>query len=721
MVKPSTRLAAMLAFLSASAAVAQVLPPPPPAPPVVPVTEDLFGTRVTDNYRYMEEPNNPVFRDWIRAEGRYARGVFDAMPGRAALGQRVAALTGSFGLANQYQAHNEREFWMSREPGSDQYDLMVRDSRGARKLIDLAAIRAANNGRPMAINYYAASPDGSRVAIGLSEGGSENASLSVYDAATGQRIAGPLDRAQFGPPIWSEDGRHLYINRLAVPGPDARPTDRYLNNKATVWDLSGEPVTLIGQGGSPLLQPEPHQFVLAGPAPGTSLAVAMVLNGVEPEMELWTARADAPITAATAWRPLTTRSDQVINFAVRGEHIYLLSNKDAPTGQLLVVRAGEPMASARVVVPAQPGRLIESVAPAADGIYVVAREGLYSRLYRLADGAGEPEEITLPGRGSIDATTLFAHPRRPGITLLFDSWTRPPSTFSYDPAERRFVDRGLGSVPASFRADAYAVSDLEAPARDGTRVPFSLMRRADATGPQPLLILAYGSYGISQFPYFSSRNAAILNEGISFGVCHVRGGGELGEEWRRGGRGAEKPNTWRDLIACAEEAVRQGLTTPEQLFIMGGSAGGIPMGMAPVERPELFAGVISAVPMASALRAEFQTNGPANIPEFGTIEDEQGFRNLLAMDGYQAVRDGMRLPPYLITTGLNDPRVDSWQPGKYAARLRAANADNLVLLRVDEEAGHGIGSTRSQGDELNADMIAFINWRLGREGFRLAD
>ena len=233
--------------------------------------------------------------------------------------------------------------------------------------------------------------------------------------------------------------------------------------------------------------------------------------------------------------------------------------------------------------------------------------------------------------------------------------------------------------------------------------------------------MAYGSYGISQFPYFSPRSAAYLNEGIGYGVCHVRGGGELGEAWRQSGRGASKPNTWRDLIACAEEAIRRGLTTRQQLFIMGGSAGGIPMGMAPVERPDLFAGVISQVPMASALRAEFQTNGPATIPEFGTIKDEAGFRNLLAMDGYQAVRDGMRLPPYLITTGLNDPRVDSWQPGKYAARLRAANPENLVLLRVDEDAGHGIGSTRAQGDALNADIIAFINWRLGREGFAPAD
>nr|WP_237489196.1 prolyl oligopeptidase family serine peptidase [Tsuneonella aeria] len=186
-----------------------------------------------------------------------------------------------------------------------------------------------------------------------------------------------------------------------------------------------------------------------------------------------------------------------------------------------------------------------------------------------------------------------------------------------------------------------------------------------------------------------------------------------------GGKDANKPNTWRDLIACAETAIAKGLTTPEMLFITGGSAGGIPMVMSPIERPELFAGVINQVPMASALRAEFQTNGPANIPEFGTIKDEPGFRNLLAMDGYQQLKEATRYPPYLITTGLNDSRVDSWQPAKLAARMRAINPDNVVLLRVDEEAGHGIGSTKSQVDALWADMVTFINWRLSREGWSL--
>lgn len=692
-------------------------PARPAPPPVVPVVEDYFGTRITDNYRYMETPGDPVFGEWIRAEGRYVRAYFDSIQPRAALASRVAAFNAAFGLVRDYEAQGQNEFWLSRSAGSDNYDLMVRGPAGLRKLVDVAAIRAANGGRPFAINYFAASPDGTRVAVGISEGGSENASMSVFDVASGERIAGPLERIQFGPPIWSDDGRIIYANRLAAQPPGTSPTQRYLNSTAVAWDMRGEPVALIGGGTQSAIRPEPSQFSIVAPIPGAAVLPAQIFNGVQNEIEVWTAPAAAAATAATPWRRLITRDDEITSIEGHASTLYLLSHKNAPTFQVLAVEAGQPLSAARVVVPARPGRLIESIRTAADGVYILAREGLASRLFRLPYGGGELEAIPLPSSGSIDAASVFADPRRPGVAVAFESWTSPPAILSYDPAARRFVDRGLGSAPASFRVDAYAVTDLQATARDGMRVPFSVIRPAAARGRQPLLIMAYGSYGVSNFPYFSARAMTILNEGIGYAVCHVRGGGELGEAWRLGGKDANKANTWRDLIACAEEAVSRGLTSSDRLFIMGGSAGGIPMGMAPIERPDLFAGVIDQVPMASALRAEFQTNGPANIPEFGTIRDEQGFRNLLAMDGYQAVRDGVAYPPVLITTGLNDPRVDSWQPGKLAARMRAANPDNVVLLRVDEAAGHGIGSTKAQNDELYTDMIAFMNWRLGRPGW----
>jgi prolyl oligopeptidase len=206
---------------------------------------------------------------------------------------------------------------------------------------------------------------------------------------------------------------------------------------------------------------------------------------------------------------------------------------------------------------------------------------------------------------------------------------------------------------------------------------------------------------------------AFVPNGIDYAVCHVRGGGEFGEAWRLGGKDANKPNTWRDLIACGEQAIASGYTTKDQLFIIGGSAGGITMGRAMEERPDLFAGVFDLVPAANMVRSEFAETGPVNIPEFGTTKDEQGFRNLLAMDALQHVKPGVKYPPIMITTGLNDPRVSSWIPAKFAATLRTAGPTEPVLFRVDEKAGHGIGSTKTQNDELYADVATFILSRTG--------
>jgi prolyl oligopeptidase len=209
-----------------------------------------------------------------------------------------------------------------------------------------------------------------------------------------------------------------------------------------------------------------------------------------------------------------------------------------------------------------------------------------------------------------------------------------------------------------------------------------------------------------------------MHEVITYGVCHVRGGGELGEAWRLGGKDANKHNTWQDEIACGEDLIRRGITSKAKLFIMGGSAGGITMGRAMTERPELFAGVIDVVPAANTIRSEFTPNGPPNIPEFGSITTEQGFKNLYEMDSVHHVKPGVTYPAVMISTGLNDPRVSPWEPAKFAATLMASGTSNPVLLRIDEEAGHGIGSTKTQTDALAADWIAFVKWRAGEPGWR---
>jgi len=681
----------------------------PPAAPVKPVIESLWGRNITDDYRYMEALD-PSTIAWMKAQGAYTRSVFDGIKPLAQLKTQVAQFSASFGLIQGYVHFGARGFYEERAPGSDNFDLMVSDGAGIRKIVDVAALRAANGGKPLAINYFLASPDGAKVAVGISEGGSEDAAITVYDAASGAKIAGPIDRAQFGATSWSDDSRLLYFIRLQKLAANAPPSDKYLNATADAWDLKSEPVPILGAslGHGPAITPVEAPAIAI--SVGAPVAAALSINGVQNEFAMWLAPAAKVNDPKVTWTKFVTRDDEVTNVDMRGSEIFLLSHKDSPTFKVLSVHAGQALASASTLIPARADRVIEGIHVGSDALYVLARHGAYSQLLRIPAGSTSIEEVALPFPGHI--AEAFTDPRAPGVTLQLSSWVVPPTEYVFNPVNKSFSELKVG-VHGDIAPSDYVVSDLRAKAADGTMVPLSLIQPKGAKGPQVTIIEAYGSYGISDLADFSIRRASAMRKGITYGLCHVRGGGELGEQWRLGGKDANKHNTWGDLIACSEYLVARGTTTTPKLFILGGSAGGITMGRSLTERPDLFAGVLDLVPSANTLRAEFTAGGPANIPEFGTITNAAGLANLYEMDTIQHIKKGTQYPAVMITTGLNDPRVAPWEPAKAAAALQASGTSKPVLLRIDEEAGHGIGSTKTQTDALAADVVAFVFWRAG--------
>lgn len=717
-------LMALLGFFWAAAAASTTDDPlaplgaapsrPNPAP-LKPVTETFWGKKVTDNYRYMEALDSSTL-EWIRAQGEYTRSILDAIPRRAPLEAKIAAFTGSFGLTRGYVSYAGHAVYEERTPGSDNFDLIVRGKTSKRKMIDVAALRAAHGGSPYAINYFFVSPDGSKVAAGISEGGSEAASVFVYDSETGRQIAGPLDRANPGFVTWSDDSKTLYVTRLKKPVPGEPDAELYRNTVLDAWDLKSEPVAIIGS----TVRRGPHLTPDDTPAlaisPGAPIAMAVSYNGVQNELALWLTPTSEVNNPHVTWKPFVTRDDEVTAQDTVGDTIYLLSHKNAPTYQVLSVKAGQPLATAKVLVPALNNGVIESIHGASDALYVLARRGAYSLLLRCADGAASVEEITLPFKGHV--AEAFTDPRRPGITIKLESFVLPPITFSYDPDKKSFSDLKIGLTPPDYDSGRYETSDLEAKAEDGVMVSDTLVRPKNAKGPQIVVIQSYGAYGASELADFSQRSASFLEAGGSFAWCHVRGGGEFGEAWRLAGKDANKFHSWRDLIACGEDLIARGVTTKDKLFIFGGSAGGVTLGRAFTERPDLFAGLIDLVPAANMLRSEAQPSGPLNVPEFGTIKNEQGFKNIYEMDTIQHLRSGVQYPPVLITTGLNDPRTAPWEPAKFTAALQASGMTRPVLLRVDAEAGHGIGSTKTQNDAMLADMWAFVFWRAGLPDWR---
>jgi prolyl oligopeptidase len=414
--------------------------------------------------------------------------------------------------------------------------------------------------------------------------------------------------------------------------------------------------------------------------------------------------------------------DEVTNYKIAGTSIYYLSKKDAPRYRVLRgALPGAAFASATTIVP-QGDHVIAEIQIAQDALYMrELRNGGVDFLQRLNFQGNRMEFIRLPFDQAI--RQLITSSSRGGAMVRLESFTEGPRYLNVEERSGNTSDTQL-HPPATANFSDIVELRLFAPAKDGTKIPVSLVYRKSTqlNSFNPTLMRAYGAYGIVQTPGFNPSSLAWLERGGILATCHVRGGGEFGEAWHRAGQKSTKPNTWRDLVACGEYLVQRGFTQPSRMGIQGGSAGGITIGRAITERPDLFAAAVPAVGVLDALRMEFTPNGPPNIPEFGSVKTEEGFRGLLAMSTYHNVKDGTRYPAVMLVHGVNDPRVEVWHSAKMAARMMASNTNvsnpKPVLLRLDYDAGHGVGSTRNQRNAELADVYSFMLWQFNEPGFQ---
>ncbi len=695
--------------------------PPAPVAAVEPAVDDYYGTKVTDNYRWMEE-RSPRFVAWMTGQNAHARAVLEQIPGRDALFARIHAHTGGGTTIASVQMAGGRVFYQKRTPAENSFKLYVRETPTAPERLLVDPDKFVTPGGPhYAIDYYSPSLDGRRLAYGVSAGGSENSVIHVLDVAAGKDAAETIDRTEYGSPNWTPDGRGFFYNRFAKLGPGAKETDKFLNSRAYLHIVGSDPESdacLIAaglQGSIPITEVD---VPFISTSAGSPWAMAVISHGADPAATIYIAPADQVTGVSAPWRKVADVPEAVTAFAFHGSRLLLLSHKDASRYKVLEVDAAAPdLAGAHLVV-APSERVIEGIAAAADGLYLADLDGGLGRIRRLDYATGAIADVTLPMSGSVQGP--ITDPTVPGVLFGMQGWISPPLWYRSDASGLARLDI---SPPWAEDSSALEAEEVKATAPDGTMIPLSIVHKKDmkGDGKNAVWLRGYGAYGISLEPYFQSRLLAFLEDGGVVAVAHVRGGGEYGEDWHQAGRLLNKPNTYRDFIACAEYLVSHGYGSPATMVIEGGSAGGITVGMALTERPDLFRVVLSEVGDSNALRVEHATDGPANSLEYGTTTNLDGFRALYAVDATQHVRDGTPYPAVLITTGINDPRVAPWQPGKMAARLEAATSSaRPVLLRVDFDAGHGIGSTRAQRDWETTDQLAFFYWQIGKPEYQPA-
>ena len=694
----------------------------PPVARIEPVVDHYYGTDVVDPYRWMETPGSPELLAWMRGQDAYTRSVLSRLPTRQALFARIHELGSAGEVVREVQRGGERVFALRRGTGANSYKLVVRDRPDGKErvLIDPDAMDA--RGTHYAIDWYQASPDGARVAYGISPGGSEQSVLHVLDAASGKDLGESIDRTQVAHPAWLPDGTGFFYTRLQKLAPGAGPLDHYLLPKSYLHRLGTDAEKdppLLGKGVVPDLQLSESDVPYLWVQPGSRWAIAVIERGARPESSFYATPIGQAMKPGAQWALVGELDQGIADVVLSGDDLYLLSHRDAPRSRVLRVSLGETDAAhAEVIVPEGRG-VLQQILAASDALYLIELDGGLNRLRRIPYG-GKPEAIALPFEGSIRGASTA--PDLPGIWLRAESWTRAPVWLRLA-GSGPFADAGL-VAPSRIDTSAFTSLEVSVPSTDGAQVPLSIVLRKDAPrdGRRPTLMNAYGAYGASLTPGFVPSRLAWLERGGVLAIAHVRGGGEFGEEWHQAGRLDRKQHTIDDFLACARYLIAAGFTSAEKLAGEGGSAGGITIGNALVQAPELFAAALIRVGDTNTLRVEFATDGPANAAEYGSVKTEPGFRALLAVDAFHHVRDGTRYPAVMLTSGANDPRVGVYQPAKMAARLQAASSSGKpVLLRVDFDAGHGVGSSRAQSEQQLADEFAFLLWQMGELAVKSQD
>jgi prolyl oligopeptidase len=694
----------------------------PPKTPVRDVTEEYFGVKVPDPYRWLENTSDPEVVAWMKAQNDYTREVLARIPHRDELLARITALDNAGEVVSGVQVWGGRYFYYKTAPGSDNRKLFTRDSLGApeRLLIDPEKMTTAA-GVHYSIDYFQPSIDATYVAYGISPGGSEESVLHVVESATGKVLSDSIDRAEFASPSWMPDGKSFFYTRAQKLARDAPPTAKYQKLKVYRHTLGGDPDSeplVFGYEANPSVKVDENDFTAVAYSPGApKFLIGLVIHGVKREFDIYALPLVDRLSAGTVWKKILDQSDDVTGFDVHTDHIFLLSHKDASRFKVLRTTLSAPdLAHAEVAVPASEV-VITGVAAAEDALYVQDLDGGIGRLRRLPYSGGSIQSVKLPFEGAIQS--LVTNPTESGAWLELTSWAKSPLWYSLDPQSGKLTDTAL-VPPSPLDFSQIESEEVKAKSADGTMIPLSIIHQRGIAldGSHPVWLSGYGAYGITYDPSFDPTWLAFLERGGIHAVAHVRGGGEYGEDWHQAGQLLTKPHTFEDFIACGEYLVEHKFTSPAHLAGEGTSAGGITIGGAITHRPDLFGAALIRVGDSDSLRSETMASGPANIPEFGTVKEADGFKALFAMDAYQHVKPDTPYPAVLLSTGVNDPRVAPWQAAKMTARLQASTSSGKpILLRVDYDAGHGLGSTKSQRDSERADDVAFLLWQLGVPGY----
>jgi prolyl oligopeptidase len=695
----------------------------PPAPRSD-ITDVIHGQAVPDPYRWLEDPQGESAQSWLRDEDKLYAAYAERLPGRDRLATRLTELL-SAGEVSPPRWRGSRQFSTRREPGQEHGVLYTAaPAEDEHVLVDPMAIDPSGS---TTLDYWVPSHDGSLLAFQLSAGGTEEASLQIIDTATGELRDGPIDRVRYSDVAWLPDGTSFYYVRRLPP--DTVPAGEEQFHRRVYLHRLGTPpaedAVILGEG-----LEKTNYYSVSVSHDGRWLSIT-ASAGTAPRTDVWFADLATGSLASPDLRVLQQDVDANTYPDVgRDGRFYLFTDRDAPRGRLMVADPADPAFpgydSWHDLIAEDAEAVLTGFAilddpeldPAGHVLLAARQRHAISEIGVHALATGAPTgSVTLPGLG----TTGGISERPEGGHEAWFSYTDYAT-----PVQVLRFDAVSGSTevwqrsPGAVEVPAIQSEQVSYQSKDGTTIRMVIVSRADGgsgslqAGPRaagPAILYGYGGFSISLTPAYSANILAWVEAGGVYAVAGLRGGSEEGEEWHRAGMRARKQNVFDDFHAAAEKLIADGWTSSDQLAVWGGSNGGLLVGAAVTQRPDLMAAAVCSAPLLDMIRYELFGLGTTWNDEYGTVADATEFGWVAAYSPYHHVQEGVSYPAVLFTIFDGDTRVDPLHARKLCAALQHATAapfdQRPILLRREANVGHGARAI-SRTVALSAESLAFV-------------
>jgi prolyl oligopeptidase len=686
--------------------------------------ENIHGQAINDPYRYVEDVKSEEVNKWISKMNDYSINMLSSIKGKNKLIKRQIQYDKgkSHRISKLKILENGMYFYLKRLSNENVAKLFYRSNFDGEEILlyDPKNFKEKEQAEYL-INYIQPDWNGKQVAIGLTEKGKEISIIIVIDVIQKQVLPYTIENcwpAAAGGVQWLPDNSGFYYLHLPIIDPSSN--EFLLNTQSVFYKLGNDPKKLhpvFSKKNNPSLNLKEEDAPLISISGKKNTFLIGKIAGADNYWDSYII--DINSLNKGKWKSFYQKKHKIKDYKILGDSIFFITASGAPNFRICKTSIKNPsFDSPEIIIPENKEEVIRELAITSEGLfYVTTKNGVQASLFKI-DKKNKLTEIKLPKVfGDLELQTRGN--KYPDLWVTATGWTTEQIRYHYNNGQLK--EQNLNASKSNNYADDITIEEIEVEAYDGEKIPLSLIynKNLKRNGSNPVLIEGYGAYGISYQPSFSLSALLWIEEGGVYAVAHVRGGGEKGDTWYKGGYKNTKENTWKDLISCSEYLIDKKVTNKSKIVIKSASAGGILIGRAITERPDLFAAAIIRAGAMNMLRSEFQPNGPNNTKEFGTIKDSLEFESLLKMDSYHHIKDNEKYPATLSIVGLNDPRVVAWDPIKFVARLQYANKSNSpTLLIADPNSGHGFDDTKTKKFEKLANTLAFALWQTGHPDYQ---